>query len=189
MKRDAGAEVIGVSRSFILIRRRLLSAIPVLAIVVVGTFLLLEAAPGDAVDAYLVSTGGGDSELVAALREQWGLDQSVIARLGLYLWALAHGDLGWSVTFSRPVLDVILERLPNTLILMTAATALSFVLGSLLGIVAGARPGSWRDRLLSTTSLALYAVPGFWLGSGAGHHFFSAASLAAAGRYRDHRLG
>lgn len=147
-----------------LIRRRLLGAIPVLAIVVVGTFFLLEAAPGDAVDAYLVSTGGADSDLVAALRTQWGLDQSITARLGLYLWALAHGDLGWSVTFSRPVLDIVLERLPNTLMLMTAATALSFILGSALGIVAGARPGGWRDRILSTTSLALYALPGFWLG-------------------------
>ncbi|MGE0280123.1 MAG: ABC transporter permease [Rhizobiaceae bacterium] len=153
-----------MSRSFILIRRRLLSAIPVLAIVVAGTFFLLEAAPGDAVDAYLLATGGGDSELVAALRAQWGLDQSLSARFALYLWTLAHGDLGWSVTFSRPVLDIIGERLPNTLILMTAATALSFLVGSLLGVVAGARPGSWSDRLLSTASLALYAVPGFWLG-------------------------
>jgi len=153
-----------MSRSLTLVRRRLLSAIPVLAIVVVGTFFLLEAAPGDAVDAYLVTTGGGDAELVASLREQWGLEGSVGARLGLYLWALVHGDLGWSVTFSRPVLAVILERLPNTLMLMTAATALSFTLGSLLGVVAGASPGSWRDRLLSTASLALYAVPGFWLG-------------------------
>jgi peptide/nickel transport system permease protein len=148
----------------ILVRRRLLSAVPVLAIVVVGTFFLLEAAPGDAVDAYLVSTGGGDSGLVASLRRQWGLDRSVTARLGLYLWAMAHGDLGWSVAFSRPVLGIILERLPNTMMLMTAATALSFLLGSTLGVVAGARPGSWRDRLLSTASLALYAVPGFWLG-------------------------
>ena len=68
------------------------------------------------------------------------------------------------MTFSRPVLDVILERLPNTLLLMGSATALSFGLGSALGIVAGARPGSLRDRVLSIGSLALYAVPGFWLG-------------------------
>ena len=137
--------------------------IPVLLIVIVGTFFLLEAAPGDAVDAYIVSTGG-DAGLIEALRQRWGLDQSAIARLAIYLWALAHLDLGWSVTFSRPILDVILERLPNTLLLMGSATALSFGLGSALGIVAGARPGSLRDRLLSIGSLALYAVPGFWLG-------------------------
>ena len=108
------------NRALLLVRRRILSAIPVLAIVVLGAFALLEAAPGDAVDAYVVSTGGGDAELVAKLRQDWGLDQSGPARLGVYLSALARGDLGWSVTFSRPVLDVILERLPNTLLLMAS---------------------------------------------------------------------
>ncbi|WP_379066475.1 ABC transporter permease [Mesorhizobium sp. UC22_110] len=151
-----------MSRAFLLLRRRLVGSIFVLLIVVVGTFLLLEAAPGDAVDAYLVSTGG-DAGLVEAMRQSWGLDQSAATRLANYLWALLHLDLGQSVAFSRPIRDVILERLPVTLILMGASTALSFCLGSALGIYAGARPGSLRDRFLSTVSLALYAVPGFWL--------------------------
>lgn len=150
-------------RALRLIRRRLVAAVPVLAIVVIGSFFLLEAAPGDAVDAYLVSTGG-DAAMIQALRESWNLDGSVLARLGAYLRALAHLDLGWSVTFSRPVLTVVLERLPNTLLLMGSAVALSFTLGSLLGVAAGARPGSLRDRALSLGSLALYAVPSFWLG-------------------------
>lgn len=132
-------------------------------IVITGTFLLLEAAPGDAVDAYAVSVGG-DSGLIEELRRQWGLDQSPMTRFATYAWTLLHGDLGWSVSFSRPVRDVVLERLPTTFLLMGSATALSFGLGTLLGIVAGARPGSVRDRLLSLGSLALYAVPGFWLG-------------------------
>jgi peptide/nickel transport system permease protein len=153
-----------MTRALRLIRRRLITAIPVLFIVVIGAFLLLELAPGDAVDAYLVSTGGADARMIEELRRAWGLDQSMGARLGAYLAALARGDLGWSVSFDRPILDVILERLPNTLLLMSAATALSFGLGSVLGIVAGARPGSFRDRLLSIGSLALYAIPGFWLG-------------------------
>lgn len=152
-----------MNRALPLLRRRLLSSLPVLLIVVFGSFLLLEAAPGDAVDAYLV-TIGGDAGLAAQLRQEWGLDQSAWARFSAFATALAHGDLGWSVAFSRPIRDVILERLPNTLQLMGAATALSFGLGSLLGIVAGARPGSIRDRALSVASLALYAVPGFWLG-------------------------
>lgn len=151
-----------MSRAFLLLRRRLVGSVFVLLIVVVGTFLLLEAAPGDAVDAYLVSTGG-DAGLVEAMRQSWGLDKSAATRLANYLWALLHLDLGQSVAFSRPIRDVILERLPVTLILMGASTALSFGLGSALGIYAGARPGSLRDRFLSTASLALYAVPGFWL--------------------------
>ncbi|MCG7504925.1 ABC transporter permease [Mesorhizobium retamae] len=151
-----------MSRALLLLRRRLVGSIFVLLIVIVGTFLLLEAAPGDAVDAYLVSTGG-DAGLVEAMRQSWGLDQSAATRLANYLWALLHLDLGQSVAFSRPIRDVILERLPVTLILMGASTALSFGVGSALGIYAGARPGSVRDRVLSTASLALYAVPGFWL--------------------------
>jgi peptide/nickel transport system permease protein len=133
-------------------------------IVVVGTFFLLEAAPGDAVDAYVLSMGGGDPALAQSLRESYGLDRSAFSRLGLYVAALLRFDLGWSVLFERPILDLVLERLPNTLWLMGSAVALSFGLGTIFGIVAGARPGSGRDRLLSIASLALYAVPSFWLG-------------------------
>ncbi|MCX8996015.1 ABC transporter permease [Rhizobiaceae bacterium BDR2-2] len=147
-----------------LLRRRAVGAVPVLLIVVAATFLLLEHAPGDAVDAYLISLGGGDAALAASLRARYGLDQSGLSRFWLYLSALARFDLGWSVAFDRPVLDLIGERLPNTLVLMGSATALSFGLGSLLGVAAGAKPGGVRDRALSVGALALYAVPGFWLG-------------------------
>ena len=153
-----------MKRAFVLLRRRLISSIPVLVIVIVGTFFLLELAPGDAVDAYVMSIGGGDTALAQSLRESYGLDQSALSRLWLYLTALAHLDLGWSVTFGRPIRDLIVERLPNTLWLMGSANALAFGLGSALGIVAGARPGSATDRVLSIGSLALYAVPSFWLG-------------------------
>lgn len=151
-------------RALRLLRRRLVGVVPVLLIVAIGAFLLLEAAPGDAVDAYLAATGGGDAEFIARLRAEWGLDEGPLARLIAYLAALLTLDLGWSTTFSRPVLDVVLERLPTTLLLMTLATAFSFGLGSALGIISGARPGSVRDRLLSIGSIALYAIPGFWLG-------------------------
>jgi len=153
-----------VRRALILLLRRLIGAVPVLLIVAVGAFLLLEAAPGDAVDAYLAATGGADSERVSELRAEWGLDRGPLQRFLAYAAALARGDLGWSTAFQRPVLDVISERLPSTLILMGLATALAFGVGSLLGIFAGARPGSLRDRALSLTSLAVYAMPGFWLG-------------------------
>ena len=153
-----------MNRALRLLRRRAIGSIPVLLIVVVLTFLLLEAAAGDAVDAYLLSIGGGDAAIAQSLRASYGLDQSMAARLWLYLSSLARLDLGWSVAFDRPVRDLILERLPNTLLLMGSATALSFAIGSTLGIMAGARPGSGRDRVLSTLSLVLYAIPSFWLG-------------------------
>lgn len=148
-------------RAWSLLRRRIVAAVPVLALVVIGTFLLLELAPGDAVDAYAVSAGG-DAGYAAELRRAWGLDQGLPARLATYLMALGQLDLGRSVVFSRPVAEVVLERLPVTLMLMLAAVTVSFTLGSLLGVVAGARPGSLADRGLSTLALTLYAIPGFW---------------------------
>jgi len=151
-----------VTQLLALIRKRLIGSIIVLLIVIIGCFLMLELAPGDAVDAYAVSFGG-DATAIAEMRARWGLDQSVWHRLSAYLLALIQGNLGWSVSFNRPILNIILERLPNTLLLMGAATALSFAVGSILGIVAGARPGSFRDRFLSVASLILYAIPGFWL--------------------------
>jgi peptide/nickel transport system permease protein len=153
-----------VRRALRLLRRRLVGAVPVLLIVALGTFLLLEAAPGDAVDAYVASTGGADAERIAELRSEWGLDRGPLPRLAAYGSALLRLDLGWSTAFESPVRDVVLERLPNTLLLMGLATALAFGLGSALGILAGARPGSLADRALSLASIAVYAVPSFWLG-------------------------
>ncbi|WP_112801267.1 MULTISPECIES: ABC transporter permease [unclassified Neorhizobium] len=153
-----------MNRALRLIRRRAISSIPVLLIVIVLTFLLLESASGDAVDAYLLSIGGGDATVAQSLRQAYGLDQSMLARLWLYISSLSRLDLGWSVAFDRPVLLLVLERLPNTLLLMGSATALAFGLGSALGIVAGAKPESASDRVLSTVSLILYAIPSFWLG-------------------------
>nr|WP_210348575.1 ABC transporter permease [Agrobacterium burrii] len=147
-----------------MLRRRAISAIPVLLIVLIFTFVLLENASGDAVDAYLVSIGGGDAGLRDALREQYGLNGSMLARFWLYASSVLRLDLGWSLAFDRPVLGLILERLPNTLLLMGSATALAFITGTALGIIAGARPGGLTDRVLSTLSLTLYATPGFWLG-------------------------
>ncbi|UNZ52187.1 ABC transporter permease [Agrobacterium tumefaciens] len=153
-----------MKRATTLLKRRAVSAIPVLLIVLVFTFVLLENASGDAVDAYLVSIGGGDAGLRDVLREQYGLNGSVLARFWLYASSVLRLDFGWSLAFDRPVLGLILERLPNTLLLMGSATTLAFILGTALGIVAGARPGGLADRVLSTLSLALYATPGFWLG-------------------------
>lgn len=151
-------------RAFALVRRRLIGVLPVFALVVIGAFLLLEAAPGDAVDAYLAGSGGGDAAQMAALRAEWGLDQGPLPRLAAYIAALLRLDLGWSTAFNRPVLEVVLVRLPNTLLLMGLATGLALSLGSLLGILCGARPGSLRDRTLSLAAIAIYAMPGFWLG-------------------------
>jgi peptide/nickel transport system permease protein len=152
-----------MNRSARIVVLRLAGALPTLLIVALAAFALLEFAPGDAVDAYLAETGG-DAGYAAELRRRLGLGGTAWERLAGFLLSLATLDLGRSVVFSRPVVSVIAERLPNTLLLMASTTLFAAGLGLLGGMLAGARPGSWRDRGLSVTALAFLAMPSFWLG-------------------------
>jgi len=148
--------------SFVL--RRLLHGIPVLLIVAVGVFAIMESAPGDAVDAYLGTLGGGDPALAEQLRQQWGLDQSVLVRFAAYMQSVLTLQLGWSTSVGMPVVQAILLRLPTTMLLMGSAIVMSAVLGVLLGGVAALRHGGVVDRVITTSGLVLNAMPGFWLG-------------------------
>ncbi len=152
-----------MSRLARLLAVRLIAAVPTLLIVACGAFLLLEAAPGDAVDAYLAQTGG-DAGYAAELRRSLGLGGTAMERLAGFLLSLATFDLGRSAVFARPVAAVIAERLPNTLLLLTTTVLFAGGVGYLAGKWAGTRPGSIRDRALTTGALMLLAMPNFWLG-------------------------
>ncbi len=149
-------------RALRIVARRCAAAVPTMAIVSLAAFALLEAAPGDAVDAYLAQTGG-DAGFAAELRARLGLADSLPARLATFVSRLATLDLGMSAAFARPVLDVVAERLPNTLMLMAGAASVAAGLGVAIGLLAGARPGGARDAMLTTGALALLAMPNFWL--------------------------
>lgn len=128
-------------------------------------FALPHLAPGDPVQ-YLY---GGDAlglapELVEQVRAGYGLDRSVPEQYGMFWADLARGDLGTSVEFNRPVLDVLLDYLPWTLALAAVSTLLAFVLGVLLGAWAAWRRGSRRDAGSVVGVLLLDAMPGFWIG-------------------------
>ncbi|HEV2557467.1 MAG TPA: ABC transporter permease [Microvirga sp.] len=149
-------------RSLRLIAQRLLAALPTLLLVSLGAFLLLESAPGDAADAYLAQTGG-DAGFAAELRQRLGLEGTPLDRLAAFYAGLLQGDLGTSALFNRPVLHVIAERLPTTLLLMAAAVSFTALVGSALGLLAGVRPGGWRDQAITVATLGLLAMPNFWL--------------------------
>jgi peptide/nickel transport system permease protein len=147
------------------IRRRLVQALPIILIVLVANFLLLQLAPGDAVDAYVAGLGGGaDAAQIAELRARWGLDRPVWAQLALFLWRMLTLDLGTSYIYNQPVGLLILERLPATLLLMSAGICFAFSLGLVFGIAAARRAGTWADTALVAFALFSYAMPGFWLG-------------------------
>ena len=144
--------------------RRLAASFPTLILILIGVFLLLQFAPGDTVDAMMAQMGGGDAATARELRHFYGLDLSVPVQLGNYLWRLVRLDLGFSAIYGKPVATVILERLPPTLLLMTASLSFAFFFGLVFGIIAARGVNKWPDTLISTLGLIFYATPSFWFG-------------------------
>ncbi|MCB8821941.1 ABC transporter permease [Microvirga rosea] len=151
-------------RVLLLALRRLAASLPTLFVLLVGLFLLLQLAPGDTVDALVAQIGGGDPTMIEELRRYYGLDVSVAVQLGRYVWRLLQLDLGYSAIYGKPVADVILERLPATLLLMGSALSFAFAAGMALGVLAARRVNRWPDTLISTLGLIFYATPSFWFG-------------------------
>lgn len=141
---------------------RLAQVVPTCAGILVVGFLLVHAAPGDPVLA--LAGDGGDAAYYARIREQFGLDEPLLRQLGTYAGNAVRGDLGTSYTRGLPALEVLWGVLPATLLLTTSALVVSTLLGTVLGVVAAARPHGARDALIGASSLGLYATPAFLAG-------------------------
>jgi ABC-type dipeptide/oligopeptide/nickel transport system permease component len=101
---------------------------------------------------------------LAALRATWGLDEPLPDQFGTYVLHLFRGDLGESLSYRGPVLDVIRSRLPATLQLACAAMTLALIIAIPLGVASALRPGSLFDNLVSGLTIVTQSVPSFWLG-------------------------
>jgi peptide/nickel transport system permease protein len=141
----------------------MLAAVPLVIGVVTLNFLIIQLAPGDPVSV-LVGEFPAPPEYVAQLRRELGLDASPPERYLRYVASLARGDLGFSFRNRRPVADLIRERLPATLLLMSSAITLAAVVGISLGVLASLRPYSLVDNVSSLLALIGYSIPVFWLG-------------------------
>ena len=143
--------------------RRLGEAVPLLLAVIVLNFLIIHLAPGDPVQA-LVGDYPAPPEYVERIRAQYGLDLPLAQQLWNYLAAVLQGDLGFSFANRRPVIELVLERLGNTLMLTVSALAFATCAGVALGIAAARRPRTFVDHAVTSVSLLGFAVPVFWLG-------------------------
>lgn len=140
--------------------RRVIQMAPTVLIILVLNFAIVRLAPGD--PARAMAGENASRENVEALRQRWGLNKPISEQFIIYFGRLATGDLGFSYNYLTPVLDLILERLPQTLFLMLTATILSFLIGLLAGAFAGSRYPSKLDSAMSMTSLVFYSMPIFW---------------------------
>jgi peptide/nickel transport system permease protein len=145
------------------IARRLLQGLAALLLIAVMNFMLVRAAPGDPATVMAGESGAADEVFLQQLRERFDLDKPLPAQLATYLGNLARLDLGTSYRQQAPVLDLILERLPATLLLTGSAFLLSLAMGVALGVWASTQVGTWKDSAISVLATLFYATPLYWL--------------------------
>ena len=144
-----------------LLLRRLLTALPTLAAVVILSFVLMRLAPGGPFDGERAL----DPATHAALEHAYGLDRPLPVQIGRYLGRLAHGDFGPSLVYRDfTVTDLVARGLPVSLLLGGLALVVALALGRGAGLVAAARAGEWPDRLLMLACTLMTALPTFVTG-------------------------
>ena len=123
-----------------------------------------KTAPGDIADTIAATMGGADEKDMIQLRAEYGLDQPFFIQLFQYIIKIATLDLGNSQFYNMPVFDLIMERLPATLLLVFSAQIVSLGLGILLGVYAAQNPNGLSSLFVNMLSLFGYAAPVFWTG-------------------------
>jgi peptide/nickel transport system permease protein len=145
-----------------LIGKRLLGALPNLLGVMVISFLLTRALPGD--PAAYFAGGAATQEAVEQVRRALGLDRPLPEQFLRYVADIARGDLGVSLTTGQPVLQELLARLPASLEMVLLALLLSCAVAIPLGVMAATRPGSWIDQLCRLVTTMGVSLPTFFTG-------------------------
>lgn len=143
--------------------RRLLQAIPLLLLISIAVFALMQAIPGGPLAAYENNPNISPEDLVR-LQEELGLNVPKWQQYLNWLGAILHGDWGTSLVTQRPALVEISERLPNTLYLSVIAFVLALAISIPIGIISAVRQYSWFDHLMTTIAFMGHSIPVFWFG-------------------------
>jgi len=143
---------------------RTLTAIPIMFGVAIVVFLFMRLTPGDPIDLMMGKDGNVSVQEQAALREEFNLDKSLPAQLGIFLTEAVQGDLGTSFTKRRPVTEIIMETLPATLELAIAAFFIALLIAIPIGIISAVKQNSFIDKFAMAGSFLGISLPNFWLG-------------------------
>lgn len=146
------------------IARRLLQAIPLLIVISMVGFVLYKLAPNSPFRAELALIPGIAEEDIRALEVKYGLDQPLHVQYRTWAWNALHGDFGRSFFTKRPVMEMILERLPNTLTLAAAAFVISLLVGVPLGIICAIYRNTVADNAIRAVTVFLTSFPSWWIG-------------------------
>lgn len=146
------------------IGRRLAQAVPTILIIVSVNFLLVHLAPGNPAEVLAGESGSATPQYMTFLRHEFGLDKPLYVQYLDYMRNTLTLHFGYSFRDGMPVLNLILQRIGPTLLLMGTTIVLSIGIGILLGLIAAARPNSLRDNAISVFALVSYATPMFWVG-------------------------
>lgn len=144
------------------ILRRLILSIPVLFGILFATFALARLIPGDPCRAML---GEKATKVVCdEFNHRHGLDKPIVIQFGVYVSEIAQGDFGNSFRYSKPITELLMERLPTTLELAFAALLIAVVVGIPLGLISAVRHNSWVDVATMMWANIGVSMPVFWLG-------------------------
>ncbi|GJM43306.1 MAG: peptide ABC transporter permease [Gemmatimonadota bacterium] len=144
------------------ILRRILVSIPLIWALATLTFFIIRLAPGDPLAIYY--NPEIDPAVMETIRVRLGLDQPLHIQYVRWLGSLVQGELGMSFSHHRPVVDILRETIPNTLILTAFSLLLILVVGVVVGVISAVRQYSWVDHVSTLGALFIYSMPGFWLG-------------------------
>lgn len=146
-------------RSFLI--KRIVRSVALLFLVVIISFILIHAAPGD--PTYILVGEITDEEFIRSMRAKFGLDKPLHEQLVIYISNLIRGDLGYSYHKAQPVASLIIGRIPATLLLVSTAIILAVLIGIILGVISSTRRGA-SDVIISLISLTGVSIPTFWIG-------------------------
>ncbi len=146
-----------------LLVRSVYAAILLIAVLVLN-FSMMHLAPGDVADTIAQANGGADIEVLEAIRAEYGLDQPFLVQLGRYIGNVLQGNLGYSFYYREPVTDLILQRIPATLLLVFSAQILALIIGVFLGVVSAQNPNGITSHFVTFIALFGYSAPVFWTG-------------------------
>jgi len=144
------------------IAKRLAIGVLVVLFVTILVFAIMQMMPGDTID--LMVDTRVSAEKVAEIKAQWGLDKHPVVQYFYWLKNILQGDFGTSISLKQGVKELILQRLPYTLMLTGASLLIEYLIAIPLGLWAAVKKNKLPDKVLTVSTIVLWSMPPFWLG-------------------------